>query len=60
MLIGEKSDFVSRLGADGTDAAFRSIVPYIEVVHIAGAGHMMHIEKPANIAPLIEHFLDAN
>jgi len=60
MLIGEKSEFVSRLGADGTDAAFRSIVPDIEIVHIAGAGHMMHIEKPADIAPLIERFLDTN
>jgi pimeloyl-ACP methyl ester carboxylesterase len=35
-------------------------VPDIEIVHIAGAGHMLHIEKPALIAPPIEQFLEAN
>ena len=47
-------------GADGTDGAFRSLVPDIKFVHIAGAGHMLHIEKPALIAPVIEQFLEAH
>ena len=60
MLIGEKSEYRARLGADGSDGAFRSLVPDIEIVHIAGAGHMLHIEKAALIAPPIEQFLEAN
>jgi pimeloyl-ACP methyl ester carboxylesterase len=60
MLVGEKSEYLARLGADGTDGAFRSLVPDIEIVHVAGAGHMLHIEKPALIAPVIEQFLEAN
>jgi pimeloyl-ACP methyl ester carboxylesterase len=57
MLIGEESALLPRLGADGSDAAFRANVPGIEIAHIAGAGHMLHIEKPNVIAPLIERFL---
>jgi pimeloyl-ACP methyl ester carboxylesterase len=60
MVIGEKSEYLARLGADGSDAAFRSLVPDIEIVHIAGAGHMLHIEQPALIARPIERFLEAN
>jgi len=60
MLLGEQSDFLSKLGADGTDAAFRALVPEIELVHVEEAGHMLHIEKAAAIAPLIEEFLEAH
>lgn len=60
MVIGEESEYLARLGADASDGAFRSLVPDIEIVHIAGAGHMLHIEKPALIAPPIEQFLEAN
>jgi pimeloyl-ACP methyl ester carboxylesterase len=60
MLLGEKSEYLARLGAEGTDVAFRSLVPDIEIMHIAGAGHMLHIEKPALIAPVIERFLETN
>ena len=58
MVIGEKSEYLARLGADGS--TFRTLVPDIEIVHIPGAGHMLHIEKPALIAPPIERFLEAN
>jgi pimeloyl-ACP methyl ester carboxylesterase len=57
MLLGEESEYLSKLGADGSDAAFRNIIPHIEIVRIAGAGHMLHIEKAAVVAPLIENFL---
>ena len=60
MLLGEKSEYLTRLGADGSDGAFRSLVPDIEIVHIVGAGHMMHIEKPELIAPVIEQFLESH
>ncbi len=60
MLVGEESDMLSKLGADGTEEAFRAIFPHIEIARVAGAGHMLHIEKPELVAPLVESFLDAH
>ena len=60
MLVGEESDILAKLGVDGTAAAFRAIIPHIEVTRIAGVGHMLHIERPHLVAPLIESFLDAH
>ena len=60
MLVGEKSDHLEKLGADGTTAAFRSIFPHIEIARVAEAGHMLHIERPDLVAPLVESFLDAH
>ena len=57
MLIGDESDYLPKLGADGSDEAIRSIIPHIEIVHIAGAGHMLHIERAEVVAPLVERFL---
>jgi len=60
MLFGEESEYLSKLGADGSDAAFRNIIPHIEIVRIAGAGHMLHIEKAGVVAALIENFLSVH
>jgi len=60
MLVGEESDQLAKLGADGTAAAFRALLPHIEIARVAGAGHMLHIEKPDLVAPLIESFLDTH
>jgi pimeloyl-ACP methyl ester carboxylesterase len=60
MLVGEESDMLAKLGADGTTEAFRAIFPHIEIARVAGAGHMLHIEKPELVAPLVESFLDAH
>jgi len=60
MLLGESSDHLPRLGPDGTEAALRAIVRAVEINRIAGAGHMLHIEKPEVIAPLIERFTSAH
>ena len=57
LLLGGQSDYLERLGEDGQEAAFRSIIPHIEIERIAGAGHMLHIEKADLIAPLVERFL---
>jgi pimeloyl-ACP methyl ester carboxylesterase len=57
MLVGEESDHMAKLGADGTTAAFRALFPHIEIAPIAGAGHMLHIERPELVAPLVESFL---
>ena len=60
MLVGEESDMLAKLGADGTAEAFRSIFPHIEFARVAGAGHMLHIERPKLVAPLVETFMDAH
>jgi pimeloyl-ACP methyl ester carboxylesterase len=60
MVLGEESDFLAKLGEDGSDAAWRATVRDIEIVRIAGAGHMLHIERPELVAPLVEAFLDAH
>lgn len=60
LLIGELSDFITKLGVDGTDEAFRAVFPHIQIARIASAGHMLHIEKPELVAPLIEAFLAAH
>jgi len=57
LLLGEESDLWARLGVDGTPAAFRALIPHMEIGTIPGAGHMLHIEKPELVAPLIEGFL---
>jgi pimeloyl-ACP methyl ester carboxylesterase len=60
MLIGEHSDFRRRLGADGTEEAFRAIISDLEIAFIAGAGHMLHIEKPDLVAARVENFLSGH
>lgn len=60
MLLGAESEFMERLGPDGNDAAFKRIIPHLRIERIAGAGHMLHIEKAEEIAPLIESFLSAH
>jgi pimeloyl-ACP methyl ester carboxylesterase len=60
MLVGEESDHLANLGTDGTAETFRSIFPHIEIARVAGAGHMLHIERPDLVAPLVEAFLDAH
>jgi pimeloyl-ACP methyl ester carboxylesterase len=60
LLLGEASEFLGKLGEDGTDAAFRAHIPQIEIARIPGAGHMLHIEKPELVAPIVEDFLSAH
>jgi len=60
LLLGEKSEYLPRLGGDGTEAAFRAIISGVEIVRVAGVGHMMHIEKPDLVASLVENFLGAH
>jgi pimeloyl-ACP methyl ester carboxylesterase len=60
MLLGEKSDYLQRLGDDGTIEGLRRIFPSAQLARIPETGHMLHIERPDLVAPLIEAFLDAN
>lgn len=60
MVLGQESDYTKRLGGDGTIMALKTAYPGAEVTSIEAAGHMLHIERPAALAPVIEEFLDAN
>lgn len=60
MVLGEESDYLTRLGPDGTIEALRAAYPDADVASIAGAGHMLHIERPEAVAPVIEAFLSAH
>jgi pimeloyl-ACP methyl ester carboxylesterase len=60
MLLGEQSDYLKRLGEDGSMEGLRRMFPGVELASIPDTGHMLHIERPDFIAPLIEAFLDAN
>jgi pimeloyl-ACP methyl ester carboxylesterase len=60
MLLGELSEFLPKLGVDGTPEMFRAIFPHMQIARVAGAGHMLHIERPDLVAPLVESFLDAH
>ena len=60
MMLGEESDYLPRLGPDGTLKSLRNTFPGVEIQSIPGAGHMLHIERPADVAPHIEAFLEAH
>ena len=57
MLFGEQSELAGQVGDDGTEQAFQSMVRNIRTRKLAGTGHMMHLECPEIVAPLIEQFL---
>ncbi len=56
----EKSDYLGQLGPEGTDDALRAAYPGVELAFIEDAGHMLHIERPQIVAPLVEAFLNAH
>lgn len=57
LLLGGRSEFRARLGADGTDEYFGAIFPNLSIATVPEAGHMMHHEEPEAVAALIESFL---
>jgi pimeloyl-ACP methyl ester carboxylesterase len=60
MMMGEESEYLKRLGDDGTIEALERQHPGVQLASIAGAGHMLHIERPDLVAPLVEAFLSAH
>jgi pimeloyl-ACP methyl ester carboxylesterase len=57
---GAESEYVRKLRADGSMDAFRTFMPQIRFADVEGAGHMLHVEQPERVAPLIENFLSAH
>jgi pimeloyl-ACP methyl ester carboxylesterase len=59
-LAGEKSSYLAQWGAQSGIEDFHRCVPASTVKVIEGLGHLLHLERPEAIAPLIEAFLDAH
>lgn len=57
LVLAEHSEFLPRLGEDGTPDYFRRWIPGVRVEFLAGVGHMLHHERPAETARLVEGFL---
>ena len=57
LLLGGDSQLRSRLGADGTDEHFRGVFRDLRIETVPSAGHMLHHERPDEVARLIEAFL---
>ena len=56
LLIGERSDALSRLGGDGTEERLRSVLRTARIVTMPDVGHMMHHEAPEAVARQIVEF----
>jgi pimeloyl-ACP methyl ester carboxylesterase len=57
-VVAEQSDFLKRLGADGSPETMARFVRRLEPCVIADAGHMVHHEQPERLAGEIESFLE--
>ena len=59
-LAGENSSYLAQWPEGNALEQFHRCVPACTVKLIEGAGHLLHLEKPEALAPLIEAFLDAH
>lgn len=56
LMLAELSEIRPRVGADGSEGYFRSVFRDIRIVTLRGAGHMMHLEVPEEIAQYVVEF----
>jgi pimeloyl-ACP methyl ester carboxylesterase len=57
-VVAEQSDFLNRLGNDGSPETMARFVRRLEPCVIPDAGHMVHHEQPERLAQEIEAFLE--
>ncbi|WP_157995206.1 alpha/beta fold hydrolase [Peristeroidobacter soli] len=55
---GDQSDLVKRMGDELAESKLRSVYRNLTLASVADAGHMMHHERPGEVAALIEEFLE--
>jgi pimeloyl-ACP methyl ester carboxylesterase len=60
LLLGDASEYLPRLGADGSEEILRRNFPGVEIARVPGGGHMLHIERADLVASLVESFLSAH
>ncbi len=59
-LAGAQSSYLAQWSGGSAIEDFRRCVPASRVTVIEEAGHLLHLERPEAVAPLIEAFLDAH
>jgi pimeloyl-ACP methyl ester carboxylesterase len=57
VLLGGQSEFRGRLGEEGSDERLRRLFKDVRIATVGDAGHMLHHERPGEVANLIESFL---
>jgi pimeloyl-ACP methyl ester carboxylesterase len=57
LVLSGQSEYLPKLGQDGTAEAFRAAIPGVRIEVIPDAGHMLHHDRPEAVAGLIEAFL---
>jgi pimeloyl-ACP methyl ester carboxylesterase len=56
LFLGDQSEILPRIHPDGSDEYFHSLYRDLRIVHVPGAGHMMHLEAPELLARHIVEF----
>ena len=57
MVVGEESEYRSRLLEDGTDESFRRHFRHADIARLPRLGHMLHHEDPVAVARVVEPWL---
>jgi pimeloyl-ACP methyl ester carboxylesterase len=57
MLFGSESEFLARVGGAAELQRWRTLIPHLEIGHVAGAGHMVPHEQPECLADEIMRFV---
>lgn len=57
-VLGEQSDLVKRMGDELAESRLRLLYRHLTFATVNDAGHMMHHERPDEVAALIEEFLE--
>ena len=60
LVLARQSEYLPRLGPEGSIEALRKAFPTGEIVFVEEAGHMLHIEKAEVVALLVENFLSTH
>ena len=60
LVLARQSEYLPRLGPDGSIEALHTAFPTSEIVFVEDAGHMLHIEKAEDVALLVENFLSTH
>jgi pimeloyl-ACP methyl ester carboxylesterase len=56
MLFGSDSEFLTRVGGAAQLQRWCTLIPQLEIGHVAGAGHMVPHEQPERLADEIMRF----
>jgi pimeloyl-ACP methyl ester carboxylesterase len=56
LFLADQSEILPRISPDGGDDYFHSLYRDLRIIHVAGAGHMMHLEVPELLARDIVEF----